>query len=108
MTQQQLADKAGVDAKTIGNLESRGKWPIARTRARIEQALGWPPGELARIAAGSQPKIVSPNARKVLRRELDDEDYRRVIGLLEGTLTWPAGETRPAAGEAQGDGRPAG
>jgi transcriptional regulator with XRE-family HTH domain len=50
MTQQELADAARVDVKTIGNLEKRGTWPIARTRARIEDALGWPADELERVA----------------------------------------------------------
>ena len=55
MTQQELARAAGVDLKTIGNLETRGGWPIARTRASIEQALGWPSGELDRIASSGEP-----------------------------------------------------
>ena len=41
MTQQELADAAGVDIKTVYNLESGTRWPIARTRAAISAALGW-------------------------------------------------------------------
>lgn len=52
LTQEALAKSAGVDVKTIGNLETRGRWPIARNRARIEAALGWAPGTLDGIAEG--------------------------------------------------------
>lgn len=41
MTQQELADAAGVDLKTVYNLESGGRRPIARVRAAISRALGW-------------------------------------------------------------------
>ena len=39
MSRDELAAKAQIDPKTIYNLEKDGKWPIARTRARIESAL---------------------------------------------------------------------
>jgi transcriptional regulator with XRE-family HTH domain len=72
MTQQELADAADVDTKTIGNLERRGKWPIARNRAKIEKALGWPPGELERIAAEApeeeEPELPTPEELDDLRR----------------------------------------
>jgi transcriptional regulator with XRE-family HTH domain len=61
MTQLELGAAAGVDVKTIGNLESRGVWPIARTRAQIEEALGWPAGEMERIAArDGEPELIIP------------------------------------------------
>lgn len=73
MTQQQLADAAAVDSKTIYNLESRGKWPIARTRASIEKALGWPLGEIQRLAETEPRPNLYPNvppdlAEYILRR----------------------------------------
>lgn len=52
MTQQELADAAGVDLKTVYNLESGGRWPNARTRAAVAGALGWDGGSLAAIRAG--------------------------------------------------------
>lgn len=55
MTQQDLADAAGVDIKTVYNLESGTRWPIARTRAAIASALGWDADALARIAEDGTP-----------------------------------------------------
>lgn len=40
MTQQQLAEAAGVSLKTIGNLESGGNVPQRATLEKIRQALG--------------------------------------------------------------------
>src|ERR1700734_1228672 len=72
MTQQELADAAGVDSKTIYNLESRGRWPIARTRALVEKALGWPVGEMQRIAENDggepEPDILPDGVRDDIRR----------------------------------------
>jgi transcriptional regulator with XRE-family HTH domain len=58
LTREELAEKAGVNAKTIYRLEREGRWPIARTRSRIEAALGWTNGDLQRIAEGLEPTVV--------------------------------------------------
>lgn len=80
LTQQELADAAGVDIKTIGNLESRGRWPIARTRARIENALGWQAGEMQRISETAPEPAPEPD---VLAEEFGEDNaarLRRVLG----------------------------
>ena len=62
LTQHQLAAKAGVDPKTVGNLEKRDRWPIAKNRAAIEKALLWPSGEMERIASKDgepQPDVLA-------------------------------------------------
>jgi transcriptional regulator with XRE-family HTH domain len=59
LTQEQLAERAGVTVKTIYNLESGERWPQARTRSAIELALAWRPGELVRIAEGAEPAPAS-------------------------------------------------
>lgn len=81
MTQQELADAADVDTKTIGSLERRGRWPIARNRARIEKALGWPPGEMERIASTEpdEPELPTPAELEDLR-----EHMREVLGEEAG------------------------
>jgi transcriptional regulator with XRE-family HTH domain len=55
MTQEQLAERAGVTVKTVYNLESAGRWPQARTRGAIEKALGWRSGDLTRVGEGGEP-----------------------------------------------------
>ena len=92
LTQQQLADAAGVDVKTIGSLESRGRWPIARTRAAIERALKWPPGEMARIADEadrSPPTQLREETREAIRRDLGGDPVlaEQVIAFVEGVAS---------------------
>jgi transcriptional regulator with XRE-family HTH domain len=60
MTQHDLADAAGVDLKTVYNLESGNRWPIARTRAAIAAALGWETGEFAAIAEARLASVPPP------------------------------------------------
>lgn len=45
-----LARAAQVDDKTIRNLLHGVKWPQLHTRRQVEDALRWPPGEIARRA----------------------------------------------------------
>jgi transcriptional regulator with XRE-family HTH domain len=67
LTQQGLAGRAGVDIKTIYNLESGERWPQAKTRGALEAALSWYPGDLQRIAEGGEPVVYE---RPPSRREL--------------------------------------
>jgi len=84
LTQQQLADRVGVSKSTVANWE-RGKHFPLRYLGKVEAVLGIqldPPPEQARI--------VPPALRKMVTETLEDpDDQRRVLGLLEGTLTWP-------------------
>jgi DNA-binding XRE family transcriptional regulator len=87
MTQAELAAAASVDTKTIGSLETRGRWPIARSRARIERALSWPAGEMERIASGDDDEPVVPrDVLDAIKREVAPEDRQRVIDAVERTL----------------------
>lgn len=52
LTQQELADAADVDLKTVYNLESGSRWPIAKTRVAVSAALGWSGDALADLALG--------------------------------------------------------
>ena len=72
LTQQDLADAAGVDLKTVYNLESGTRWPIARTRSAIAAALGWGPGVLPAIAAGEAFRRDTPVPAASLERAEDD------------------------------------
>ena len=99
LTQQQLADAAGVDVKTVGSLEKRGRWPIARTRAALERAVGWPPGELKRIADEEPtPPAISEATQQMLRDDVGDEIASVLIAHAEHLSS---GRT-PPAGAAEG------
>lgn len=54
LTQLQLAERAQVDVTTVSTFFNGHHWPQARTRAKLEAALGWPVGTLADLAAGGQ------------------------------------------------------
>lgn len=53
LTQEALAKRARLDISTINTFLNGHTWPQVRTRAKIEVALNWQPGELGRIAAGT-------------------------------------------------------
>ena len=53
-----LARAARVDPKTVRSLESGTRWPRDSTRTRIENALAWDPGSIARIRSGGEPTAV--------------------------------------------------
>jgi hypothetical protein len=55
MTQSELADAAGVSARTNHNLELDKTWPQKPNRNRVERALGWAPGSLEQIRNGGDP-----------------------------------------------------
>jgi transcriptional regulator with XRE-family HTH domain len=83
LTQQGLAGRAGVDIKTIYNLESGERWPQAKTRGALEAALSWYPGDLQRIAHGGEPVVYE---RPSSRRELLADHIRTRMDQLR--LTW--------------------
>ncbi|GAA2085190.1 hypothetical protein GCM10009780_25020 [Actinomadura alba] len=83
LTQQGLADRAGVDIKTIYNLESGERWPQAKTRGALEAVLSWYPGDLQRIAEGGEPVVYE---RPPSRRELLADYIRTRMDQLR--LTW--------------------
>ncbi len=90
-TQQQLADAADVSLRTVGDWENRDAYP--RNPVVVEEVLG-----ISLDADDEGHRVISPQLGKMITETHDDpEDQRRVIGLLEGTLTWP--------GEDEGEGR---
>ena len=102
MTQGELGAAAGVDVKTIGNLESRGVWPIARTRAKLEEALGWPSGEMARIAAAEEKQpVIPPDLLALIRRRFPPDKQQEAIDALEDILA----PTEPGAADPSGSSR---
>jgi transcriptional regulator with XRE-family HTH domain len=70
LTQQQLAEKAGIDTGTISSLELGQTWPWAKNRSRIDQALGWRPGSLEEVRHGGEPTLVD-EPQQVSARYID-------------------------------------
>lgn len=59
LSQLEVARRAGVDVKTIYNLETGERWPIARTLAAISAVLGLSLEHLLAIADGEPEKAAS-------------------------------------------------
>ena len=103
MTQLELAEAADVDVKTVNGLIRRGVWPYARTRARIEAALGWPPGEIARIASeDAEPRRATPEGLlAAIYDELPPDRAKRVAEIVEAELSGSAGAATARPGMAR-------
>ena len=89
MTQDELAKRAGIDPTTVRNLERREgpRWPIARTRARIEKALLWPNGEIERLALEDEQEPGIPAAlEEAVKRSVPETDAPRVIEAVRRAL----------------------
>lgn len=79
LTQEALAESAGVDPTTVNAFLKGRNWPQVRTRAKLEIALGWPVGMLAKIASGHEPPVTRPK---------DANELRRLIAEAQDELTW--------------------
>ena len=55
ISQRELARKKILTAANLIAFEKGRSWPREKTRARLEQVVQWPPGELARIYEGRKP-----------------------------------------------------
>ena len=78
MDREELAAKAGIDPKTLYNLEVRGRWPIAVTRSKIETALRWPSGEMEHMVSQEE---FPPD---VLADEFGEDKAARLRRVLGG------------------------
>lgn len=81
VTQEEVARKAGVAPRTVQNLE-HGVWPQPVTRHKLEQAVGWPPGELHRLS--QPPKAWIDPVLLDRASELSDDQREWMIAFLEG------------------------
>jgi transcriptional regulator with XRE-family HTH domain len=105
-TQKDLAAEAGVSERTIQNLEA-GTRPQAKTRHRIERALGWGNGEMRRIEADAQPQrpLVPPDVLAALERAYrDDPELLRAAIEAQEAIARKGRERRGARGEAPSPG----
>jgi transcriptional regulator with XRE-family HTH domain len=102
MKQHELAAAVGVDRSAVSNWE-RGRHPPLRYQGKVEEVLG--------ISLDDEPQFlpVPPELRHLIEQRLPDPaDQRRVIGLLEGTVTWPAADDSRARQDQDASGSQAG
>jgi hypothetical protein len=90
-----LAAVSGVTARTLGKLET-GRPVGAVTLADVELALGWEPDSARRVLAGAEPVIREPREVATELPELDDEERRVVIAVIQGMRATRNGERRGA------------
>lgn len=91
MTQHELAGEAGVDLKTVYNLESGTRWPIARTRVAVSAALKWPGDALAALLAGRDP-VGEPEdgpGAEIIEFPVVAEDVLEHLAAIEDELGSP-------------------
>lgn len=87
-TQQDVAEQAGIDMDTLSALENGTRWPWNRTLSAVEEALGRPPGELDRIAAGAD-SLSDDDRRLILRslgRDYDDDEAAQILARFEDAI----------------------
>ena len=91
--QERLADELGVSRATVVNWETHRTKPKNRTGA-IEEILGI---KLDFSDTRALPRVVRDHIERTMP---DPVDQQRVIGMMEGTVTWP-GEDGAAEGHSE-------
>lgn len=99
LTQEDVARLADVAVRTVVNWESQGVWPNAKTRARLEKAVQWEPGQLEQLAA-SVPEGISPETLERLGKLTRPQREWLVGWLLEHRPRGGGGNGSPRQSEA--------
>jgi transcriptional regulator with XRE-family HTH domain len=87
LTQEELAERVGVDASSVLNWEAGKHYPKRKLGA-LESVLG------IRLEGDDEPVSPVPaHLRREVYRTLPAEDAERVIRAIEETLTSPAADT---------------
>jgi transcriptional regulator with XRE-family HTH domain len=97
LTQDELAQQAGVSTKSVQDVEA-GKVPKARmpyTLAPIARVLGWPAGAVDSVLAGGDP----PGGWRTVPVEIEDDQVESVIAnaMVRATDNVTSAEIRKAA-----------
>lgn len=93
----QLAIKAGVHPNSIYDLFRGRQWPRQSTRTKIEVALGWKIGELARIATAADELAIRRASRQELHRRRARSTAAGGPKVMETKLIRPDGPHDPRA-----------
>lgn len=81
LTQEDLAEAAGVSRRTIQSLEHGERVPLLENLIAIEQALQWPPGKLLSLTEAGQAPDTWKEVRRLLVKALaaDTTDQMRDV-----------------------------
>jgi ribosome-binding protein aMBF1 (putative translation factor) len=79
ISQRELAKRKVIGAPNLIAFEKGRAWPREKTRARMEQAVQWPPGELARLHAGKKASESTPSGSTVTETSRAQTDATGVV-----------------------------
>lgn len=89
---------SGVDNKTLQALLEGQRWPQVLTRARIEEAIGWQPGDIERAARGELAEASEETRRA---QHLSDAELIAELALRLGRRGAERAGTREGDGHGQ-------
>jgi hypothetical protein len=98
ISQRELAKMKIIGAANLIAFEKGRSWPREMTRARLEQAVQWPPGTLARVHAGRNP----PGSGAIDKSSTDETS-----AMVSGAVNLAAGQILATADALPSDGDPA-
>lgn len=83
ISQRELAKRKVIAAPNLIAFEKGRQWPREMSRARMEQAVRWPPGELARLRAGFTP---AESAHSESTTTVGSEPLTDTMGVVTSAL----------------------
>jgi transcriptional regulator with XRE-family HTH domain len=86
LTQEQLAEQVGVDARHISRLETGAHYPSMETLESIAEVLGRPIGDLFAFPKDGDSEDAMRFYLIDLGRILELEDLRRVVRVVRATV----------------------
>lgn len=101
LTQEQVAEKAGIEKRTLGSIEQKPRPRRATTLGGLERALEWAEGSVSQVLSGGEPTVAGDYEIQVRRRlgskqdayakldELPDDDdaIEEVNAILDAAVT---------------------
>ena len=63
----EFARRAGLDPTTVRAIVNGTRWPRDSTRAKLRTALGWPNGEITRVAIRATPALSAVSTADLVR-----------------------------------------
>jgi DNA-binding XRE family transcriptional regulator len=98
ISQRELAKLKIIGAANLIAFEKGRSWPREMTRARLEQAVKWPPGTLARVHGGRNPPVSGA---------IDTSSTDDTSAMVSGAVTLAASQILAAADALPDDHDPA-